>query len=204
MGRMVADLQDLVVVVEGDQRLVLIQRFQRVNRLYGIGVDDLVPYPVLALFWGEFPDVFVHDHELGHGCDIKAAPDIVQGLHNLGIGIGFHCKIDLHIRHVTLELPVILPEFLVIDYKNGGAVLFGKFQQEIFAYFPDMVDRGLPGLFFLPPLFGIHRDFCHYMIDLLHEYEVFELPDILAVIIVLRVLLIVDHAVLERSPVLGP
>ena len=71
----------------------------------------------------------------------KLQPDVKEGLDDLRIGIGLDRKIDLHIRHVAFEFPVIFPDFLVIDHKNGGTMLCSKFLQEFLADFPDMVDR---------------------------------------------------------------
>jgi len=49
----------------------------------------------------------------------------IQGLHDLGIGIGLDCKIDLHIRQVAPELPVF-SGVLMIDNKNWSTVLCSK------------------------------------------------------------------------------
>ena len=48
--RVALDLAQLLEVVVGDQRLVLVQRLQRFLGLDGVGVDDLVPDEILALF----------------------------------------------------------------------------------------------------------------------------------------------------------
>ena len=152
------------VVVERDEGFVLVQRLKRLDRLDGIGVDDLVPDPFLPFLFGHIFDILVHDHELGHGCDIEAAADLEQGLDDLGIGIGLDRKIDLDIRHVAFEFPVILPEFLMIDNKNRGTVLCSKVLQEFLADVPDMVDRRFLGPFFLPLSFW-------YLLQLLSLYD---------------------------------
>ena len=65
-GACLLDLADLLQVVVGDQRLVLVQFLQRLGGLDGVGVDDLVPDPVLPLPGRQVLDVLVDDQELGH------------------------------------------------------------------------------------------------------------------------------------------
>ncbi len=89
-------------------------------------------------FFGRFLDVLVHDHELGHRGHVETAADVEERLHDLGIGVGLDGKIDLHVRHVPVEFPVILPELLVIDHENRGPVLCSKVQQQFLPGVPDV------------------------------------------------------------------
>ena len=54
--RVLGDLLHLRQVVEGDERLVFVQRLQRLLRLHGVGVDDFVPDEILPLLGRAAPD----------------------------------------------------------------------------------------------------------------------------------------------------
>ncbi len=66
MRRVLPDLLDLLEVVEGDERLVLVEFRERLDGLDRVGVDDAVPDPLLPLARRHVLDVLVDELELGH------------------------------------------------------------------------------------------------------------------------------------------
>ncbi len=97
------DLLDLLVVVVGHQRLVLVQLLQRFVGLDRIGVDDLVPDPVLPLLVGQVLDVLVDDPELRHRGHVEAAAGLVERLHDGRVGVGLDGVVGLDAGQVRLN-----------------------------------------------------------------------------------------------------
>ena len=73
-GGMLPDLVQLLAIVERDQWFILGQGTEGLDRFYGIGVDDLIPYKVLPFSVGHIPDILIDDHEFREGCDVKVHP----------------------------------------------------------------------------------------------------------------------------------
>ena len=69
---------------------------------------------------------------------------------------------------VLPEFPVIVPEFFMINNKNGCTILMGEVLQQ---FLPGIADMVYPVIstFLFPLLLCIHYDFCHYMIHSLHK-----------------------------------
>jgi hypothetical protein len=120
------DLADLLKVVVGDQRLVLVQLLERLGGLDGVGVDDLVPDPCLALAGGEVLDVLVDDEKLRHAGHVETGAHLVERLDDGGVGVGLDGVIGLDARQVLLELEVVGPQDLVVHHKQRRAVLLGQ------------------------------------------------------------------------------
>ena len=97
------DLLDLLVVVVGDQRLVRVQLLQRLVGLDGIGVDDLVPDPILPLLVGHVLDVLIDDAELRHRGHVETRARLVKRLDDGGIGVGLDRVVGLDAGQVLLE-----------------------------------------------------------------------------------------------------
>ena len=60
---------------------------KRLDRLDRVGVDDLVPDPLLPLLRGQVADVPVHHLELGHRGDVEARSLLEEGAHDHRIGV---------------------------------------------------------------------------------------------------------------------
>ena len=129
IGGVLLDLSDFLPVVEGDQRLVLVQLLQRFGGLGRVGVDDLVPDPILPRPGGQVLDVLVDDHELRHRGDVEASALLVERAHDGGIGVRLDRVIDLHAGQVTPELAVVFPQRGVVDHEERRAVLLRQFLQ---------------------------------------------------------------------------
>ena len=85
MRGVVPDLFDLLGIIKRDERFVLVKGFKRFDRLDGIGIDDLVPDPVLPLLFLHMPYDFIHDHEFGHRCNIKTGAHLKERSDNFRI-----------------------------------------------------------------------------------------------------------------------
>ena len=97
MGRVALDFAQLVGVVVGEERLVLVERLQRFLGLDGVGVDDLVPDEILLLLGRQVLDVLVDQQELGQRGHIEAGAGLVQRPDDLRRRIGLHGVIGLHL-----------------------------------------------------------------------------------------------------------
>ena len=126
VGRVLLDLVDLLDVVEGHERLVLVELLEGGLRLDRVGVDDLVPDPVLPLLGRHALDVLVHGLELGHRGDVEAGALLEERLHDLGQRVGLHGEVGLHAGQVALEGAVVLPELVVVDDEERRAVFLGE------------------------------------------------------------------------------
>src|SRR5262249_48482745 len=86
------------MVVVGDQRLVLIQLLERLDRLDRVGVDDAIPNEVLPLLRRQVLNLLVHDQKLSHAGDVEAGPHVVKRLHDGGGAVGLDRVVDLYAR----------------------------------------------------------------------------------------------------------
>ena len=123
------DFPDFLKIVERDERLVLIEFAQCLHRLDGIGVNDLVPNPVLPLLRGQVLDVFVDVLKLRHRGDIEARANFVKRPHDGRIGIGLDRVVSLHARQIFFEHRVVRAQFGVVHDEQRRAVLGGEFFQ---------------------------------------------------------------------------
>ena len=99
-----------VHVVVGHQRLVRVEFLQRLVRLDGVGVDDLVPDEVLPRLGRQRLDVLVDDKELGHRGHVEAGPGLVERLDDRRVGVGLHGVVGLHAGQQPLEAGIVLPQ----------------------------------------------------------------------------------------------
>ena len=131
MRGMALDLAHLGQVVVGDQRLVGIQLGQGAVVLDRVGVDDLVPDPILSLLGRHGPDVLVHDHELGHGGHVEAGARLEQGAHDPRVGVGLDRVVGLHARQVLLEGGVVAPNLAMVHHEKRGSMLLGQLLEKL-------------------------------------------------------------------------
>ena len=66
VGSVLPDLDDLIAVVEGEQRFVPVKLHQRLFRLDRVRIDDLVPDPLIPFLFRHVLDVFVDHSEFRH------------------------------------------------------------------------------------------------------------------------------------------
>ena len=118
---------DFLVIVVGDQRLVLVQFLQRLVGLDGIGVNDFVPDPVLPLLVRHVLDVFMDDAELRHRGHVEARAGFEQRLDDGRIGVGLDGVVGLDARQIFFERGVVAAQFVVVHHEQRRAVLFGQF-----------------------------------------------------------------------------
>ena len=107
LRRVLLDFPDLLVIVVSDQRLVLVEFLQRLVGLDGIGVNDLVPDPVLPLLVRHVLDVFIDDAELRHRGHVEARAGLEQRLDDGRIGIGLDGVVGLDARQIFFEGRVV-------------------------------------------------------------------------------------------------
>lgn len=136
---------DLFLIVVGDERLVAIEFTESLDWLDGIGVDDLVPDEVLAVFCWQVLDELVDRVELLHAGNIKAAAQVVEGFNNGRIAVDLHRIVRLHPRKMLAEPGIVFPEFGMINDEQGGAVSFRKVEQGLFIHGLNGIRWGCPG-----------------------------------------------------------
>jgi hypothetical protein len=95
---------------------------ERLDLLYGIGVDDLVPYPVLALLSGHVPYVLIDDHELREGRDVEAGAHPIESPDYLRQRVCFDGVIGLDAGESFRKLPVIIPYPVMVKYEDRRAM----------------------------------------------------------------------------------
>ena len=115
MRRVLGDLLHFFVIVVGDQRLVLVEFLERLDRLDRIGVDDLVPDEVLPLFRRKFRDELVDRAKLLDARHVEAAAELIKSLHDRRITVDLDGVVGLHTGKVLAEQRVVLSQFGVID-----------------------------------------------------------------------------------------
>ena len=123
------DLLDLLQVVEGDQGPVAIELAERLVGLDRVGVDDLVPDPLLPLLVRHLLDELVDDHELGEGGHVEARPALEERLDDGRIRVGLHRVVGLDPGEVLPEVGVVPPERRVVHHEERRAVLAGELLQ---------------------------------------------------------------------------
>ena len=123
------DLPELVLVVEGDERLVPLDLAQRVPVLDRVGEDDPVPDVEVLVLLLEVPDVLVDLHELVVGGHVEARAFLEQRLDDLLVGIRLDGVVRLDAGQVLLERAVVLPDHVVVDDEQGRAVLLGQLER---------------------------------------------------------------------------
>ena len=129
MRRVFFDFFNFLGIVERDERLVLIQLFQRLDSLGGVGVDDFVPNPILPFLRRQMPDVLIDVLELRHGRDVETRARLIKRLYDLRVGVGLHRVVGLDARQVFFEHRVIGAQFVVINHEQRRAVSGGQFLQ---------------------------------------------------------------------------
>ena len=85
MRCMFFDFFQFFVIIECYEWFVMIEGFKGFYWFYGICINDLVPDLGLPLLFGHLFDVFIDDHELGHGCNIKTGPNFKERPDNFRI-----------------------------------------------------------------------------------------------------------------------
>ena len=126
---MLFDLLELVLVVEGDERLVPPDLAERVPVLDRIGEDDPVPDVEVLVLLLEVPDVLVDLHELVVGGHVEACAFLEQRLDDFLVGVRLDGVVRLDAGQVLLERAVVGPDHLVVDDEQGRAVLLGQFER---------------------------------------------------------------------------
>ena len=126
---MFPDFVNLLGIVKSHQRLVLIQFLECLPVLDRVGINDLVPDIILALFVRHPPDVAVHQIEFGDGSYIEAGTDIIERFNYGGIRIGLYGVIGLDPRQAPCELGIIAAHGVMIHDEEGRALLTGQFFQ---------------------------------------------------------------------------
>ena len=124
--RVFPDLADFVDVVVGHEGLVGVELAQRLVGLDRIGVDDLVPDPVLPLRSGQALDVPVDDAKLRQRSDVEARARVEEGLDDLRQRPGLDRVVGLHAGQVLFEHGVVAPDLLVVDHEEGRPVPGGE------------------------------------------------------------------------------
>ena len=127
--RVFPDLPDLLGVVVRDERLVGVELPQRAVRLDRVGVDDLVPDPVLPFLRRQVLDVFIHDPKFGHGGHVEARARIEQGLHDGGIRQGFDRVVGLDAGQILPEGGVVPAQDFMVHHEERRPVLLCQFLQ---------------------------------------------------------------------------
>ena len=131
MGRVAADLQHFLLVVVGDQGLVLVQLLERFDRLDRVGIDDSIPDVILPLLGRQMGDLFVNGQEFGDAGHVEAGTQVIERLDDSRIAIGLHGIVNLYPRQILAELGVIIPQGLVIDDEQRRAVGLGQAKQRL-------------------------------------------------------------------------
>ena len=104
----------------------MIELRQRLVRFDRIGVNNLVPNPLLPFFCRQFLNVLADNPQFRQGRDIETGARLEQGPDNFRIGVGLDRVIGLHARQVLLKGGVVAPQFCVIHYKQRRAVFSGE------------------------------------------------------------------------------
>jgi hypothetical protein len=133
---MFPDLLQLVPVVVGDQRLVVVQRLQRFARLDRVGVNDLVPDEILARFRRQVLDVGVDLLELRPARHVEARPAVVQRLEDLRRRVRLDRVVRLHLRHRPAERGIVPPDHVMVDHDDRRAVFGGERLQLLLRHGP--------------------------------------------------------------------
>ncbi len=132
--RITGDLDDLVVVIVGDQRLVGIEPLQCFNRFNRVRIDDAIPDKILPLFRRKILNQFVNGQKLGHAGDVETGARAVERLHDSRVVVRFNRVVDLDARQILSELRVVFPQRFVVHDDDRRAVFFGQLKQRLLVH----------------------------------------------------------------------
>ena len=117
------------MVVVGNKRLVLIEFAKSFNRLDWVGIDNPIPDEVLSLLGGQFRYEFMDGVKLLHARHVEAAAEFIERADDCRIAVDLHGIVDLYARKMLVKESVVFPEFLVVNHKEGRAVLLRECEQ---------------------------------------------------------------------------
>ena len=123
MRRVFTDFLYFLAIVKSHQGLVFVQFFESAPVFDRVGVNDFVPYKILARIGRQVPDVIVNQLEFRYGCDVKACAYGIKRPYNGRIRVCLDGIIGLHARQMAFEFGVVPADFIVIHDEKWCSML---------------------------------------------------------------------------------